>query len=127
MEVEVGFRETCIGDGAALERVVMNLLRNAIDYCGRHVVLRVTGRVLEVQDNGPGIPVDQRERVFEPFYRLRPQAGGSGLGLNLVAEVVARHDGRVTIRSAPGGGTIVRVELGLGDAYRTGAGAPAGG
>jgi signal transduction histidine kinase len=127
MEVEVGQQETCLGDAAALERVMMNLLRNAIDHGGCHVVLRVSGRVLEVQDDGPGIPDDKRERVFEPFYRLRPQAGGSGLGLNLVAEVVARHDGRVTIRSAPGGGTIVRVELGLGVSAATRAAEPARG
>ncbi|CAM3219555.1 HAMP domain-containing sensor histidine kinase [Paracoccus nototheniae] len=119
MEVKVGSRETCLGDAAALERVLMNLLRNALDHGGRHVVLRVMGRVLEVEDDGPGIPADQRERVFEPFYRLRPQGGGSGLGLNLVAEVVARHDGRVTIRAAPGRGTIVRVELGLGNVTET--------
>ena len=112
--VEAGTAAPCMGDAAALERVLMNLLRNAIDHGGRIVVLRVTGNVLEVQDDGPGIPPDQRDRVFEPFYRLRPQSGGSGLGLNLVAEVVARHDGRVTIHPAPGGGTIVRVELGLG-------------
>lgn len=121
MAVEAGTAAPCMGDAAALERVLMNLLRNAIDHGGRNVVLRVTGQVLEVQDDGPGIPPDQRDRVFEPFYRLRPQSGGSGLGLNLVAEVVARHDGRVTIRSAPGGGTIVRVELGLRETPDTGA------
>ena len=76
------------------------------------VVLRGIGRTLEVEDDGPGIPPEERERVFEPFYRLRPQSKGSGLGLNLVAEVVARHDGRVSIRSAPAGGTIVQVDLG---------------
>jgi two-component system sensor histidine kinase TctE len=127
MEVEVRQHVTCLGDAAALERVLMNLLRNAIDHGGRRVVLRVTGMVLEVQDDGPGIPDDQRERVFEPFYRLRPQAGGSGLGLSLVAEVVARHDGRVTIHSARGGGTIVRVELGLKEVAVTRAAAIAGG
>ncbi|WP_246055069.1 sensor histidine kinase [Paracoccus gahaiensis] len=113
MEVQVLRREACLGDAAALERVLMNLLRNAIDHGGRHVVLRVIGRTLEVQDDGPGIPPDQRERVFEPFYRLRPHSTGSGLGLNLVAEVVARHNGRVTIHSAPDGGTIVQVDLGV--------------
>lgn len=112
MEVEVVYSGTCLGDAAALERVLMNLLRNAIDHGGRQVVLRVIGRTLEVEDDGPGIPPEERERVFEPFYRLRPQSKGSGLGLNLVAEVVARHDGRVSIRSAPAGGTIVQVDLG---------------
>lgn len=112
MEVEVVQSGTCLGDAAALERVLMNLLRNAMDHGGQHAVLRVIGRTLEVEDDGPGIPPEERERVFEPFYRLRPQSKGSGLGLNLVAEVVAQHDGRVTIRSAPAGGTIVQVHLG---------------
>ncbi|WP_411839025.1 sensor histidine kinase [Paracoccus sp. ME4] len=114
LAVQVDAPATVPGDAAALERVLMNLLRNALDHGGRHVVLRVAGRVLEVRDDGLGIPADQRDRVFEPFTRLRPGSGGSGLGLALVADVVARHDGRVAIHAAPGGGTIVRVELSAG-------------
>ncbi|ATY34865.1 sensor histidine kinase [Sphingomonas psychrotolerans] len=99
------------GDGAALERVVTNLIQNAIEHGGEHVSVRVTGATVEVEDNGPGIPAEERERVFEPFHRLRPRSTGSGLGLNLVQQVVKRHGGRVTIVAAEGGGTIARVEL----------------
>ncbi|MGK7869205.1 sensor histidine kinase [Falsiroseomonas sp. E2-1-a20] len=104
---------TCREDAAALERGLMNLLRNAMDHGGQHVVLRGIGRTLEVEEDGPGILPKERKRVFKPFCRLRLQSKGSGLGLNRVAEVVAQHDGRVAIRSAPAGGTIAQGELGV--------------
>lgn len=100
-----------LADPAAIERVVMNLVQNAAQHGGERVVVRVTDLGFEVEDDGPGIPRDERERIFEPFYRLRPSATGSGLGLSLVKEVVARHGGRVDILDAPAGGTVVRVEL----------------
>lgn len=109
--VEASANRTFVGDPAAIERVVSNLVQNAADHGGQHIVVRVTDLGFEVADDGPGIPPDERDRVFEPFYRLRPSATGSGLGLSLVQEVIARHHGRVDIRDAPGGGTIVRVEL----------------
>ena len=99
------------GDGGALERVVTNLVQNAIEHGGRHVIVRVSGASFEVEDDGPGIPPEQRERVFEPFHRLRPRAAGSGLGLHLVQQVVERHGGRVALLGAPGGGTLARVEF----------------
>lgn len=111
IEVQVLQPETCIGDAGALERVLTNLVQNAVDHGGSHVIVRVTGAAFEVEDDGPGIPPEERERVFEPFYRLRPRATGSGLGLNLVQEVVARHGGRVEIMDAPEGGTVIRVSL----------------
>ncbi|WP_372426131.1 sensor histidine kinase [Salinarimonas chemoclinalis] len=111
IEFQVSSSETIVGDAGALERVLMNLVQNAIDHGGRNVVVRVGGAVIEVEDDGPGIPEEERERVFEPFARLRPRGTGSGLGLHLVREVVARHRGRVEIRDAPGGGTIIRVVL----------------
>ena len=104
--------DTCIGDAVALERVLANLVLNAIDHGGTHLVVRVLGTAFEVEDDGPGIPPTERERVFEPFHRLRPRATGSGLGLNLVQEVIDQHGGRVTIRDAQGGGTVFRVDLG---------------
>lgn len=103
--------EICVGDAAALERVLMNLVQNAIDHGGTNIVVRVFGAAFEVEDDGPGIPPEEREHVFEPFHRLRPRATGSGLGLNLVREVVDQHGGQVEIRGAPGGGTVVRVDL----------------
>ncbi|WP_426131522.1 sensor histidine kinase [Pararhizobium sp. PWRC1-1] len=111
IEVEVLGSELCVGDAAALERVIMNLVQNAIDHGGSHVIVRVVGTAFEVEDDGPGIPLEERDRVFEPFYRLRPRSTGSGLGLNLVREVVARHGGRVKILDSRSGGTVVRVDL----------------
>jgi signal transduction histidine kinase len=104
--------EICTGDAAAIERVLMNLVQNAIDHGGTNIVVRVSGAAFEVEDDGPGIPPEERERVFEPFHRLRPRATGSGLGLNLVREVIDQHGGQVEIQNAPGGGTVVRVDLG---------------
>lgn len=109
--VEVAANEPVIGDPAAIERVVMNLLQNAAQHGGQHIIVRVTDLRFEVEDDGPGIPPGERERIFEPFYRLRPSTSGSGLGLSLVKEVIARHDGRVDILDTPGGGAIVRVGL----------------
>jgi hypothetical protein len=73
-----------LGESGAIERVLSNLVLNAAEHGGRHIIVRVQGSCLEVEDDGPGIPVDQRERVFEPFQRLRPRQTGAGLGLNLV-------------------------------------------
>ena len=109
--VEVAASEPVLADPAAIERVVMNLVQNAAEHGGQHIIARVTDLGFEVEDDGPGIPLGERERIFEPFYRLRPSASGSGLGLNLVKEVIARHNGRVVILDAPEGGAIVRVEL----------------
>jgi two-component system, OmpR family, sensor histidine kinase TctE len=99
------------GDVGAIKRVVTNLVQNAIEHGGRHVTIRVLGPGFEVEDDGPGIPPEERECVFEPFYRLRPRSTGTGLGLNLVRQVVERHGGHVSILGAPDGGTIVRVEF----------------
>jgi len=61
---------------------------------------------ITVSDEGPGIPADQREQVFEPFYRLTPRSTGAGLGLSLVKQIVANHHGHVTIDSATSGTTF---------------------
>jgi signal transduction histidine kinase len=113
IEVQIEDASSLRGDAGAIERVMTNLVQNAIEHGGRHVVLRVTGSGFEVEDDGPGIPLEERDRVFEPFHRLRPRSTGSGLGLNLVQQIIERHDGRVSIFSGPGGGTIVRAEFSL--------------
>lgn len=107
-----------LGDAIALTRVLGNLLENAKRYATA-VAVTVGGdaatAVMSVDDNGPGIPVAEREAVFEPFYRLDParstQTGGSGLGLALCRQVVETHNGRTWISSSEMGGTQVNVQL----------------
>ncbi len=114
------------GIGAVLDRdaiaqVVLNLLDNAVKYgpVGQTVTLRVAligNRVrITVEDQGPGIPKEDRERVWEPYRRLERDVsaavGGSGIGLSVVRELVALHSGTVAIEDAPGGGARVVVEI----------------
>ena len=111
IEVTIDDARPVRGDANAIERVVTNLVQNAIDHGGRHVTIRVMGSAFEVEDDGPGIPPEERDRVFEPFHRLRPRSTGSGLGLHLVQQVVERHGGHVALLGAASGGTIARVEF----------------
>ncbi len=109
------------GDADGLRRVVTNLIENAANYCDGRVRVDLsviaTGCLLRVDDDGPGIPAAERTRVFERFARLdasRARAtGGSGLGLALVAELVADHGGTVTIADSPLGGARFEVALPL--------------
>jgi signal transduction histidine kinase len=112
-----------VGDRGQLARVVRNLVDNACRHARSTVVLTV-GRdarqaVLEVADDGPGVPPPQRARVFERFVRLddaRARAdGGAGLGLAIVAEVVAAHGGTVEVVDGPLGGALFQVRLPLPD------------
>jgi signal transduction histidine kinase len=101
------------GDAGALERVVSNLVRNAIEHGGGQGAIRVVAshpNAIEVSDEGPGIPADQREEVFQPFYRAVPKHSGAGLGLNLVKQIVQRHGGDVSIMPT-GRGAHFRVSL----------------
>ncbi|MFC0242858.1 sensor histidine kinase [Rhodopseudomonas telluris] len=110
---EIGFENTVdqftiAGDEGALERAIANLIQNAIQYGGRggRIMVRVTQSELSVIDNGPGVPIADRERVFEPFYRLNAGTRGAGLGLNLVREVARLHGGRVAIEDSPTGAHV---------------------
>jgi two-component system NtrC family sensor kinase len=67
--------------------------------------------ILEVLDNGPGIPADVQRRIFDPFFTTKPQGAGSGLGLPLCRNIVEGHEGTIQIISGPGQGTTVRVTL----------------
>lgn len=109
--VSVDRHDAILGNVGALERVVSNLIQNAMEHARRNVLIRVYDNGFEVEDDGPGIPPDARERVFEPFQRLQPRQTGAGLGLNLVRQVIDRHRGRVSILDAPDGGAVIRVEL----------------
>lgn len=103
------------GDPQQLRTVLLNLLRNAAEAAGGkgRVVVEVRDRAgvveLSVDDEGPGVPVELRERVFEPFFTTR--ARGTGLGLAIVRRVVEAHGGEVAVEAGPGGGARFRVRL----------------
>ena len=112
------------GSPRLLRRLIRNLLENARRYSTGDVNLalakiRVGSRtlaVITVQDRGPGVPEAQRERIFEPFYRLpgaSERDGGVGLGLALVKSIAQRHNGTVRCEARPGGGASFIVELPL--------------
>lgn len=110
---------TMIGSDILIYRLVYNLVENAIKY--NHSDGQVTVNAykkqkhiyLSVEDTGSGIPKELRERVFEPFFRMDKsrsrELGGVGLGLALVHEIVRVHDGSISIKSNPAGGTIFEV------------------
>ncbi|MDQ5853490.1 MAG: PAS domain S-box protein, partial [Chloroflexota bacterium] len=107
-----------LGDAARMEEVLQNLLSNAVKYSPdggtiRVGVARQDGEaVLEVADEGIGIPAEAREQLFEPFFRagnVGPRTSGFGLGLYIVQEIVQRHGGRVEVESTEGQGTTFRV------------------
>ena len=127
LEVEHGL--AAHADRDALRQILLNILDNAVKYGPLGQTLTVgTARAdasspgtvpdavrVWVDDEGPGIPEDQRERVWEPYVRLGREieggSGGSGIGLAVVRELVVLHRGRVWAEAAPSGGTRVVVEL----------------
>lgn len=97
------------GEAQLLREMIGNLIDNALRY-GRvdgQVTLRLaTGPLtLQVDDDGPGIPADERERVLERFYRLASDGEGCGLGLSIVSEIANLHGARLTLATSPAGGT----------------------
>ena len=107
------------GDADQLKRAVRNLLHNAARHASRRVGVSLAETdghvVLTVDDDGPGIPADQRDRVFERFARLDrarvASAGGSGLGLAITRDIVLRHGGTIVIDDSDSGGARFTVRL----------------
>jgi two-component system OmpR family sensor kinase len=112
-----------LGDRIRLRQMIDNLLANAWTHTPTATPVRLSVRrrgqdaELVVADEGPGIPPEAQERVFERFWRADPgrtrQRGGTGLGLAIVASIVAAHGGTVDLASTPGRGTIFTVHLPL--------------
>ena len=110
-----------VGSDILIYRLVYNLVENAIKY--NHVDGQVIVTAyqeenhvhLSVEDTGSGIPEELKERVFEPFFRVDKsrsrELGGVGLGLALVREIVRVHDGSITVRSNPSGGTVFELQF----------------
>jgi signal transduction histidine kinase/ActR/RegA family two-component response regulator len=115
-----------IGDAAQLQQVLMNLVgnaRQAIQQEGRSGRIRVrtsqtAGRrvLLEVEDDGPGVPQSILARIFDPFFTTKAAGVGTGLGLSIVLSIVREHGGRVNVRRAPEGGAVFSVELPVAEA-----------
>ncbi len=105
------------GDAASLGDLVANLVHNAICYTPENgqiaVLIQITEFIeLIVDDSGPGIPEESREKVFERFYRvLGTNVEGSGLGLSIVREIVEAHRGKIELQDSPLGGLRVLVSL----------------
>jgi signal transduction histidine kinase len=103
------------GDRDALLRAVRNLLDNALAVADTVVIeakQTATGPTMSVTDNGPGVPADQRERIFEPFVRLpRNPRGGTGLGLTIVRRTIESHGGTITCDPSPTGGARFTLRL----------------
>ncbi|WP_126635459.1 sensor histidine kinase [Embleya hyalina] len=109
------------GDAGQLARILRNLADNAATHASSAVRLTVAPSadghtaVLGVADDGPGVPLAERDHIFERFVRLDPSrdrdSGGVGLGLAIVRQLVAAHHGSVVVDEAPGGGALFRVVL----------------
>lgn len=110
---------TLQSDPRYLHRVLQNLVTNALRYAQGRVRVRLSGTddtlILDVDDDGPGIPAHQRELVFKPFARLDKSrhraSGGYGLGLSIVKRIVDWHGGEVRVEQSPWGGARFRVML----------------
>lgn len=129
--IDLGFEGTPTpvsvrGDATSLGEMLGNLIDNAIRYTpeGGHVTVKVTcspnEAMLCVEDNGPGIDPQHRERVFERFYRILGSGqSGSGLGLAIVAEVAKRHGAIITLNTGHGGiGTLTSIRFSIHDMIR---------
>ncbi len=114
------------GDRPRLKQVVVNLLDNAIKYTSAggkirmSVVARADKAVMEVEDNGIGIPVAAQPHIFDRFFRVDQarsrEMGGAGLGLSIVKSICAAHGGQVSFQSTEGVGSRFKVELPLASA-----------
>jgi two-component system OmpR family sensor kinase len=125
LHVDAAVPPVATGDEARLRQVVHNLMANALTHTPADAAITVSvavdvsaGQVVvEVADTGPGMAAEDTARVFERFYRADPararSAGGSGLGLSIVAGLVEAHGGTVSASSEPGAGATFRVELPL--------------
>ncbi|HVV27982.1 MAG TPA: ATP-binding protein [Rhizomicrobium sp.] len=104
-------------DAGLLDQALINLLRNAMEALRDNAIRKITLSafqeadhvIIAVSDNGPGIPADQREKVFVPFFTTKRQ--GSGVGLTLVRQIASIHGAGVSISETPGGGATIRMKF----------------
>lgn len=109
-----------LGTSNRFEQIFINLISNARDALNsmpdnRNKYIRVVCQnvdrsiAIRFEDNGPGIPEDKRNLVFEPFYTTKPMGSGTGLGLSIVHEIVTEHRGKITLTSNPKTGTVFTI------------------
>ncbi len=119
-----------LGDGNQLQQVVLNICMNGCEAMPNGGMLRVStvqkGRevVIAISDTGNGIPEQQIERIFDPFYTTKPVGKGTGLGLSVSYGIVQQHQGHIKVDSKVGRGSTFRIVLPLGQG--NGGGRPAG-
>jgi signal transduction histidine kinase len=108
------------GDSLALRRLFTNLLENAVKFGGgarARLSVKDRAAVVEVEDDGPGVPPAEMERVFDPFYRREPSrnrdTGGIGLGLSVARSIARSHGGDLVLENRAGGGLTARATLPL--------------
>jgi two-component system, OmpR family, sensor histidine kinase KdpD len=129
VRIRTAFREDLpeiSADPVQLDQIVTNLLENAVRFSppGGEVLIAVApwredGVQVRIVDEGPGVPKEERERVFEPFYRRDDgHRAGSGLGLAIARAIVLAHGGRIRIEGTPAGGAAVVFELPAGEPAR---------
>ncbi|WP_322981674.1 sensor histidine kinase [Pseudomonas sp. C11] len=116
LEAGEGGNYQLIADAPSLGILLQNLISNAVQYTPAggciqvHLLADAQALVLQVQDSGPGVPADMRERLFERFFRLG-EGQGAGLGLSIVRRVVELHQGSISLEDSPLGGLQVSVRL----------------
>ncbi len=111
------------GDKNQINQVLLNLVENARDALGGREGGRIAvstkyigdRALLVVEDNGPGVPAEVKDKVFAPYFTTKHDQGGTGLGLAIVHRIVSDHGGRITISEAAGGGARFAIELPLRD------------
>lgn len=111
------------GNGGELQQVITNLVINALDAMaandgeGKHLSVEVSASDrwawVAIEDNGPGIPLADLDKIFQPFYSTKLSVGGTGLGLSISYQIVKRHGGDIRVVSEPGHGCRFLVELPL--------------
>jgi two-component system sensor histidine kinase KdpD len=110
----------CLADPNLIRMVVTHLLSNALKYCPASTSIQITAEavkdslIVNVIDQGPGIPADQLEKIFEKYYRLpgsREEAPGTGIGLFIARRIVEAHGGKMWVSSQPGKGSCFSFSL----------------
>jgi signal transduction histidine kinase len=117
LEIEAPAGLAVRGNSGELLQALVNLVLNARDACPAGKCVRIgatrqgSAAVIDVDDEGPGVPSELVERIFEPFFTTKPPGEGTGLGLSLVAAIVEGHGGSIVVTHSPAGGARFRVRI----------------